>query len=355
MSKSIQELDPNFRAPVIEDGLAWHSITNTDVEGLGWPEESDVFCRLPNRAKCLIPEPVWNLSQWSPGVAVHFFTDAPSISARWSLRNENLAMNHMPASGVSGVDLYARDGAQWRWCGTGRPAEFPTTTGLLLQDVMPGEREYLLYLPLYNGTTELSIGVPESANLKIEKRAQKPICFYGTSIVHGGCAARTGMSYPAIIGRALDRPHINLGFSGNGRSESEVAQLLAELDPAVYVLDPLPNMTPELIRERIEPFVHTLRAARPSTPIVLVENITYQAEWIKREEVRPSQAKNVALREAYANLQKAEVANLHYVGGKDLLGDDGEGTVDGVHPTDVGFMQMARVLAPVIKPLLSDE
>ena len=117
---------------------------------------------------------------------------------------------------------------------------------MLVKGLKPGRREYVLYLPLYNGVQEVKIGVPEGATLEVagpRPVGTKPIVFYGTSILQGGCASRPGMAYPAILGRRLDWPTINLGFSGNALSEPEVAQLLAELDPAVYVLDPLPNMT----------------------------------------------------------------------------------------------------------------
>src|SRR5205823_11246646 len=92
---------------------------------------------------------------------------------------------------------------------------------------------------------------------------RKPVVFYGTSITQGGCASRPGMVHTAILGRRLDRPVINLGFSGNGKMEPELAALLAELDPAVYVLDCLPNLNAQEIRERVGPFVRTLRQARP--------------------------------------------------------------------------------------------
>ncbi len=44
----------------------------------------------------------------------------------------------------------------------------------------------------------------------------------------GGCASRPGTCHPALLGRMLDYPVINLGFSGNGKMEGEVAELLAE-------------------------------------------------------------------------------------------------------------------------------
>ena len=140
-------------------------------------------------------------------------------------------------------------------------------------------REYLLYLPLYNGVSSVEIGLPKcSALAKAPPRPEgyeRPIVVYGTSITQGGCDSRPGMVHTAILGRRLDRPVVNLGFSGNGKMEPELAALLAELDPAAYVIDCLPNMTAEEVGARVEPFVRALRAARPGTPIVLAEDRTY--------------------------------------------------------------------------------
>lgn len=358
MKKSIAELDPNFKPPIVEDGLAWHSLSNLMVEGLAWPEESDAFCRLPDRAKGVVRDPVWELSRHSAGVMARFYTDATSISARWDLRYEALSMEHMPSTGMSGLDLYARDGERWRWVGTGSAISFPRNEKALLQGIdnsgiADGEREYSLYLPLYNGATDVQIGLPEGASLRMEVRDQKPICFYGTSIVHGGCACRTGMAYPAIVGRHLDWTTLNLGFSGNGQAEPEVASLLAELDPAVFVIDCLPNLDAVATSQRVKPFVEIIRAARPNTPIVLVENITYQADWIHVASNRGAPPKNAELQEIYRQLQAEGWQDLYYVGGDELLGDDGEGTVDGTHPTDLGFLRMAETLEPVLRKILT--
>jgi lysophospholipase L1-like esterase len=215
------------------------------------------------------------------------------------------------------------------------------------------KREFLLYLPLYNGIKALELGIPGSAHLEpAPVRPQKPIVFYGTSILQGGCASRPGMAYPAIIGRHLDWPTLNLGFSGNAISEPEVAQLLAELDPAAYVLDAVPNMTTAQVTNRIEPFVQALRQAHPKTPIVLVEEEIYtNAKFVQFQHERYLR-NNAALKAAYARLRKAGVKNLYYIPADHLLGDDGEATVDGVHPTDLGFLRMAETIGPVLGGIL---
>ena len=83
---------------------------------------------------------------------------------------------------------------------------------------------------------------------------KKPIVFYGTSILQGGCASRPGMAHTNIISRRLNRECINLGFSGNGQLDLEVARVMAEVDAGVFVLDFVPNASVEQMKERMETF-----------------------------------------------------------------------------------------------------
>lgn len=334
----------------------WFDILHLDVEGKGWKDTKSPFDRLPAKAEKMVRPPVWGLSRHSAGICVRFVTDATNIDARWTLTSGNLAMPHMPATGVSGLDLYVKTEKGWRWLGNGRPTK-TTNQARLASGIPPGKREYMLYLPLYNGVSSVEIGIPADKTLaKGPSRApqnSKPIVFYGTSITQGGCASRPGMVHTAIVGRWLDTPVINLGFSGNGRMEPEMANLFAELDPAVYVLDCLPNMDAKLVAERVEPFVLTLRKAHPETPILLVEDRSYASGFLVTS-LREHNTKNrAALRAAYERLQKAGVKNLHYLPGDNLLGDDREDTVDSSHPTDLGFLRHAEAFVKVLRPIVT--
>jgi len=354
-TSAIEKLDSNFAAKDTSGEWLWYNAENMVVEGKGWTDTERFYDRLPARAAGTVPKPVWSLSRHSAGICVRFVTDSTKISARWKVLNADLAMPHMPATGVSGLDLYVKDNGVWRWIGNGRPTG-QETEALLAGNIPEGSHEYLVYLPLYNGTESLEIGVtPEASIAKGPARPSgkdKPLFFYGTSITHGGCASRPGMAYPAILGRRLDRPVINMGFSGNGKMEAELEALLAEVDAAVYILDCLPNLSPELVTERVEPFVIALRAARPDTPIVLVENISYQAGAFLPGSKAAYTDKNAALRAAYERLTEKGIQGLHYLPGETLLGSDGDATVDGTHPTDLGFQRMADAMEPVLRKIL---
>jgi hypothetical protein len=341
-----------------EVSTRWHDVRDLGVEGKGWTDTRAFFDRLPAKAEGVVRKEVWGLSRDSAGLCVRFATDATTISARWSLTSDRLAMPHMPATGVSGLDLYVKTDEGWHWLAVGQPDRTRGNTAVLVKGLPEGKREYLLYLPLYNGVPTVEIGVPVGRALDRgpERLAghRRPIVFYGTSITQGGCASRPGMVHTAILGRRLDRPVINLGFSGNGLMEPELASLLAELDPAVYVLDCLPNMTAKLVGERVEPFVKTLRRARPATPIVLAEDRTYTNASIVPAANERNATSRAALKAAYEHLRAEGIGNLHYLPGDSQLGDDGEDTVDGSHPTDLGFFRMADAFGKVLGPLLRD-
>src|SRR5690606_35628327 len=229
------------------DSFKWVDIKELNVQRRGRATEADFFRRLPARAEGKITPAVWRLSQHTSGMYVRFKTDASSLKVKWSLTGENLAMPHFAATGVSGVDLYVKtEAGAWHWLSVGQPTKFPENETTFFTGVKVAEREFLLYLPLYNGIESLFIGIPEGAALQQAlEEDKKPIVFYGTSITQGGCASRAGMSTTAILGRKLNREMINLGFSGSGKMEPEMAHLLAELDPELYFIDCLPNLTAE--------------------------------------------------------------------------------------------------------------
>lgn len=335
--------------------VAWHDVTKWGVEGRGWgdQERKRWFDRLPAKAEGKVTPAVWSLSRDSAGMMVRFQTDAKSIHARYTLAKTNLAMPHMPATGVSGLDLYARnDKGEWRWVQVTRPSS-AKVEAVIISDLAPGLREYAAYLPLYNGIESLEIGVPAGAKFEgLAPRTAKPVIFYGTSITHGACASRPGMVHTAILGRRLDRPVMNIGFSGNGRMDTAVGDLLTEIDAAVYVIDCLPNMQPADVTAKCVPLVKQLRAARPNTPIVLVEDRRFTNEWITPAKKKFHDDNHAALRAAFEQLKKEGVAKLHYIAGDHLYGDDTEGATDASHANDLGFMRQADIFEPVLRTAL---
>ena len=212
-------------------------------------------------------------------------------------------------------------------------------------------REYIAYLPLYDGVELLEIGVDKGADIGMpqksvltKSRGNKPIVFYGTSITQGGCATRPGMAYPAILGRELGRETINLGFSGNGRMDISMAEAICRIEAAALVIDCLPNMTAQMVCDSAYNFIRYIADANSVMTIFMVENPDFpQSKYnsVMRTEIEDE---NALWRELFEQFRKAGYVNIEYITGENLIGEDGESTVDGTHFTDLGFMRYAQEL-----------
>ena len=347
--------NPQQSQAAIDDPYDWHAAHTLTVEGQGWSKDlASPFDRLPAKAEQAVRKIVWDLSRHATGICVRFRSDAKEMKVRWELSLEALAMPHMAACAVSGLDLYTVHDGKLRWLETCMAKQFPVNDAWLFRNRDGEMHEYPLSLPLFNGVKRLELGVPAGASISPYPRAtpRKPIVFYGTSITHGACASRAGMTHVAILGRRLDAPIINLGFSGNGRIEAEVGELLAEVDASVYVIDCLPNVNAEAVAQRMQPFVRALRKARPDTPIVIVEDRRYPDGYAYRERWRHNDKNAQACREAFDALRASGLTKLFYVEGRSLLGEDGEDTVDGSHPSDLGFWRQAAAIEPALRAAL---
>ena len=354
--ESTAKLDPAMAASKASNpNLDWYDVTKWGIEGRILPDQDRKlwFDRLPSSAEGKVTDAVWNLSRDSAGMMARFKTSSSAISVHYKVRKSQLGMPHMPATGVSGIDLYARDNdGKWKWVQVTKPATQEVQTEII-QGLEPGVREYAAYLPLYNGIEFLKIGVEKGASFEGLAPRGKPIVFYGTSITHGACASRPGMVHTNILGRKLDMPIVNLGFSGNGRMDQAVGEYLVQLDAAVFVIDCLPNMQPADVTAKCEPLVKQLRAAKPDTPIVLVEDRRFTNDWITPKKRQFHTDNHAALRKAYDSLVAQGIEKLFYIHGDSLYGDDTEGATDASHANDLGFMRQADVFEPVLRKALS--
>ncbi len=268
-------------------------------------------------------------------------------------------MNHMSSTGVRGFDLYVlMDDGTWHFAGSAIPSSKDTCTATIIKDMPKKWREYMLYFPLYDGVKTLEIGVNKGAFITAPDDDiaddGAPIIMYGTSIMQGGCASRPGMAHTNILQRMLNREIVNLGFSGNAHLDIEIASLMADTDAAAYVVDVLPNNTISSLKEKLEPFYMTIRNKRPDTPIVLVEHALSPRTYFDPSYKRSIESLNATLRTFYNKMVSQGDINVFYVEGADILDPQLEGTVDGVHFTDLGFQRFATVMYPLLNALTAE-
>lgn len=90
---------------------------------------------------------------------------------------------------------------------------------------------------------------------------------------------------------------------------------------------------------------------RPRTPLVLVEEAVHPSAYARAMTLQTP--KSATLQNVFNEKSGRSAGRLYLVRGDMLLGDDGEATVDGIHPTDLVAPRMADVLAPFIGRVLA--
>lgn len=343
----------------------WDPTTSTFavIGGQEWPKEvGNFYDRFPARAEQLVRKEVWALSRNAAGLKISFKTNAKNIKVRYVVP-KSYALDHFPATGKSGVDLYAANAdGTWAWAPGkykfGDTVTYDFNNLTLNQGQYPTGRTYTLFLPLYNTVKWLEIGVGEGDSfVAMPVKTVQPIVVYGTSIAQGGCASRPGMAWTAILERSLHIPVTNLAFSGNGRLEKEVVGLINEIDARVFVLDCLPNLSAAtdtaalLVKNKIITAVKTLRAKHPTTPILLVEHSGFTENRMNVSVTTGINALNQTSRAAYSALQKEGIKGVYVLPANQInMGTDG--TVDGTHPTDLGMFRYAQGYEKALRKIL---
>lgn len=351
--------------PADADGLKYYAPSESPFRLSGFPfyDQDQVYRRLPVKPGRALPDKVERLAWNTAGGQIAFRTDSKRVVLAVKTQF-NSVMYHMAQTGSAGFDLYT--GAPGRRLFSGVSKFKAGATGYttdIFRNPDAKMREFLLDFPLYSGVESVFIGL--DAGAKVEAPTPwadpRPVVVYGSSITQGGCASRPGMVYTNILSRKLNRPVINLGFSGAGCGEPEVVDEVAKIkDPALFILDYEANTKDAAtMRQTMPYFIRAIRARHPATPILILTKIRYPREAIDTapSENAPRPAKVAEVQEVQRQIAVESAKtdpNIHFIDGSNILGDEwDEATVDGVHPNDFGFHRMAANLLPAIEKILA--
>lgn len=299
-----------------------------------------------------MPQKVKSLFTNSAGLAIAFTTNSSSVSAKWSVKGGK-GFPNMSDINSMGLDLYIKKDGTWRYAGIGRP-EGSYSEQVIATNLDTLTKECLLYLPTYDEITSLEIGVDKSCFIKPSASAfTGKYIVYGSSITQGASASRPGLAYPALMARATGMNFINLGLSGNGKMEPPVIEMLGDIYCDAYIMDCIANPSPEEILERAPLAIRYLRKKHPETPIIFIQSVLREKGLFDEEVRLKSKQQNEAIERVFNDLQKEQIPRLYLIKENKFLGTDNEGTIDGVHPNDLGFDRMIRVIQPQILSILN--
>lgn len=347
----------NQALPSATDDMNWHEVSDFTLLGRAYPDSLPLYSRIPAFLKESTRDALYDLGQNTAGMAVRFRSDSPRLALDWKSLNSDNSTN-MAVMATRGADLYwlTPDG-QWRFLAPARPMGDPTTW-LIIENMEPEMREYMLHLPLYDGLQYCRIGTaPESVidtPQAVWPRADiKPVVIYGSSIQQGATASRPGMAASNILRRELGVETINLGFSANAHLDYEIAEIMADIDASVYVLDFVPNALPWEIDEKTEKFVNILRSRRPDVPLIFVEDPAFthtQLDTSARNYYLDT--KNKAVKAVYDKMVADGLDNTYYLTSDRLLPGDGDGSSDSIHFSDYGIRTYCDAILPLIRMAL---
>lgn len=369
--EEIGKLDPAMATkPANTEGVKWYLPFENPMKLLGfnWFDQDKTYERLPikgrptqytrfpNGEKSVIPIKQCGailLSTHTAGGQIRFRTN----SSKYLVSGEVGApggMDHMAFTGSAGFDLYLNCNGTWKCFGVTRTDHSVTTFSTTICDGVKREmRDVIINFPLYNSVKSLSIGLDEDAAVEAPTPFEdsRPVVFYGTSITQGGCATRPGMASSNILSRMLGMEVINLGFSGNGRGEPEIAAMLADVkNPGLYLIDYCWNVTPPELEATLPSLLDIIRAKHPTTPIILIAPTPgrFFIEEIRNESFL--QKANIMQDEAALRTSKGDAFISFFDALNCSLGDDfWECMVDGAHLTDLGFLRFSEAILPFIK------
>ncbi len=366
--KRIEDVDKYLATPDPDsDNIVWYRPSASKespfrVYGFAWFEQEGVYERLPQTPNVKVPDAVAYLAKHTAGGQIRFRTNSSRVLVKAKTRGFGV-MGHMAQTGSGGFDLYVGEGSNQIFSKTTTYPLGATEFKSILFSQGNGEmHDFTINFPLYNGVESVEIGIDKDAKLEtpLAFEDDRPIIIYGTSITQGGCASRPGSLFTNILSRRLNVPFINLGFSGSGKGEPEMAELLCQIpNPRLIILDYEANADLDMDKT-LGPFMEIIRKNHPEIPVLIITRIRFADEAILKDN-KSTDSRSYHASTRYAH-QKNEYdkwiakgdKNIYFLDGGTILGDDyADCTVDGIHPTDMGFFRMADGIEPTLAEILA--
>lgn len=324
--------DLNLIGKIIENtSNPYHRVDTCKYKGFTTSENNQVRC--------------------SAGLAVLFKTNSSTISVKPDYGYMNRGANTMGVA-LRGYDLYIRKDGEWLYAASKAPVEGKEENNLvLIKDMPEGVKECMLYLPIYSELYSLGIGVEDGASIEsLESPFRHKVGIFGSSFTQGISISRSGMSYPMQFMRMTGIQMLSLGCSGNCKMQPYFAEVLADADVDAFVFDAFSNPGAAMIEERLFPFIERIQKAHPGIPLIFMQTIYREGRNFSESTEQYEQAKMDMSAKLMSEAVKKydDVYFIYTDTGKNAK----ESSVDGIHPSDMGYLGWAEsIRKPIMKIL----
>lgn len=313
-------------------------------------DKTRTFERVPSDVREKIPSLSF-LGRRTPGARIAFKTSSPWFKIIIELETLSVDIG-MSIYSAQGAFVYLGNRQKSRLFGLVTPKNYETKTLYRTFEKGEGEDEITVFLPRNEVIKSVEIEIADGYTLDAPTpyKYELPVLFYGSSITECAHAANACASYVNLTSRHLDFDYINFGFSGSCRAENEMAEYINTLDFSVFVYDYDHNApTPDYLEKTHETFFKKIRAAHPTTPVIMISRPTP----VFNEDAR---ARRDIIKQTYENALKNGDKNVYFVDGEGFFKDFcdvGVCFTDTIHPTDLGFYKMSELIEPTIKMALT--
>ena len=284
----------------------------------------------------------------SSGISVAFRTDSPDLYILTQFGEVSRDPTNTGPISARGYDLYIRENGQWRYaaskCRSVATLDQPLA---LITSMEPVMKDCLLYFPLYSEEYSIKLGIREGCRIEaLPNPFRHRIGIFGSSYTHGSCTSRPGMSYPAQFTRKTGLQMLSLGCSGNSKLQDYFADVLAAADVDAYVFDSFSNPSPQMIRERLFPFIEKIQAAHPGKPLIFQQTI-YREGRAFSISVEKSEAAKIAVADSMMRIACKKYKDVYFIK-PDAVPDDHSASIDGIHPSNYGYQLWTE---SIVKPV----
>lgn len=300
-----------------------------------------------------MPAKVKTYYDQSSGVTIRFRTDATEFRVNWTLEYNSYEWTNTTPLAQYGIDLYCRTRHGWRYVGCGQPILHQSRQQQQIIDHMEtGTKEFVLYLPLNACVSAVEFCIPHSSTLEFISSTDKcKVDFFGSSITHGVGVSSPGMALPARLARTLDIEIANFGVDSLFKLEPFFASIIIDSTADALIFDAFSNPDSEQIASRLETFISAIRKHHRYKPLIFLQTLRRETtNYNSRIRTYESDKINTASR--IMNELIKEDKNLYFINPGLTIGEDSLGTVDGIHPNDLGHERIIQNIAPQIKAIL---
>ena len=301
------------------------------------------------------------LLKMASGLAVAFKTDATSVYVKAEYGPAMRLIPYAPLASTAGFNLFIRDAdGELKWAASKAHKVVPSPENFekmaaplrLINGMAKGDKECVIYLPLYSELLSLEVGVEDGAKIEaLPNPFRHNIAVFGSSYTHGSCASGAGLTWPAFLSRSTGLHLCSFGMSGNSKLQPYLGEVFGKTNADALICDAFSNPTIEQIDSRLRPFIEAVRKGSPNIPIIFINTIycerrNFIPHFEKRDQERMDYVEKIM-----KSITK-EYKDVYFVNVPNQTGTDHATSADGIHPYSYGYHRWAQAIEkPIVKIL----